>query len=394
LSLDVGLLLEWSRGWIGGVDYVRNLVLAVASLPEEERRGVRLTLVYDPPLDPDLAAELSPHLHAVVSRKEAQRRMLLRRLRWRLERRLGVQADPRLASLARERGLQFVYPFPGRRGGRAAGFRSAAWIPDFQERHMPQFFTPEDLQWRREHFAAVVEGASRVVLSSESAAEDFRRFYPAHAAKAVVMKFAVFPHPQWTERDPLPVQAEFSLPDRFFLVCNQLWQHKNHLRVFEALRRLREAGDSPHVVCTGHLHDYRQLAFLDEVLQTIHRYGIASHVHLLGLVPRAVQVQLMRRCLAVLQPSLFEGWSTVVELAKSLGRPMLLSDLAVHREQHPEGPFFERESAASLAALLAEGWRRLEPGPDLPREAAARTAALERCRTFARQFLELARSGA
>ncbi len=36
---------------------------------------------------------------------------------------------------------------------------------------------------------------------------------------------------------------------------------------------------------------------------------------------------------ALINPSQFEGWSTTVEEAKSLGVKMLLSDLEVHKEQ-------------------------------------------------------------
>jgi glycosyltransferase involved in cell wall biosynthesis len=107
-------------------------------------------------------------------------------------------------------------------------------------------------------------------------------------------------------------------------------------------------------------------------------------------VPRADLVQLARGALAVVQPSQFEGWSTIVELARSLGRPVLLSDLAVHREQLPAGPFFARHSAEALAEALAGLWQRLRPGPDLAAEAVGRRDAEERCRSFARAFVDLA----
>ena len=41
-----------------------------------------------------------------------------------------------------------------------------------------------------------------------------------------------------------------------------------------------------------------------------------------------------------MQPSLFEGWSTVVEDAKCLNKFIFLSDLPVHREQNPANVCF------------------------------------------------------
>ena len=161
------------------------------------------------------------------------------------------------------------------------------------------------------------------------------------------------------------MQAKYHLPDRYFLISNQLWQHKNHLMVFEALALLAARGVRPHVVCTGQPGDFRDKNFLNVVLQRLHESGVAAQVALLGLIPRAEQIQLMRRCVAVLQPSLCEGWSTVVEDARLLGKAVVLSDLDVHREQNPPGAkFFDRTSASSLADTLETAWRDAYPVQD------------------------------
>ena len=61
---------------------------------------------------------------------------------------------------------------------------------------------------------------------------------------------------------------------------------------------------------------------------------------------------------AVLNPSLFEGWSTTVEEARALQVPMVLSDLPVHQEQADGiARFFDRTSASSLADALLQAWQ-------------------------------------
>jgi glycosyltransferase involved in cell wall biosynthesis len=100
----------------------------------------------------------------------------------------------------------------------------------------------------------------------------------------------------------------------------------------------------------------------------------------------------MRRALAIVQPSLFEGWSTVVEDARALGRPCLLSDLAVHREQDPPGArFFDPRSPEALAELLAEVWEKWPAGPDFEEERYAHARALVRLDRVGLRFLEIAR---
>ena len=55
---------------------------------------------------------------------------------------------------------------------------------------------------------------------------------------------------------------------------------------------------------------------------------------------------------AVINPSLFEGWSSTVEECKSVEKNMILSDLDVHKEQYPNATFFERNSVESLKNIL------------------------------------------
>ena len=210
-----------------------------------------------------------------------------------------------------------------------------------------------------------------------------------------MLRFCSVPDEDWFRGDPATVQKQHALPERFLLVSNQFWQHKNHATVFAALGILAQRGIRPHVACTGSLEDYRGKAHVAKLREQIATLGIAEQVSLLGLIPRTEQVQFMRRCVAVVQPSLSEGWSTVVEDARLLGKPVVLSDLAVHREQNPPGArFFTRESAEELAAAIADAWASLTPGPDPVAEEKARTTARDAVQKFGHRFLRFAQGGA
>jgi glycosyltransferase involved in cell wall biosynthesis len=175
------------------------------------------------------------------------------------------------------------------------------------------------------------------------------------------------------------------------VVCNQFWQHKNHLVVLKALELLRRRGVFPSVVCTGELKDYRNPEYTRMIAELIAPFQKDGQIRMLGLVPRRRQIELLRRALAVIQPSLFEGWSTVVEDARVLGRPCLLSDFPVHREQNPPGSrFFTPNSPESLAELMAEEWRHAQPGPDKRTEAEARIRSERRIREVGEVFLQIA----
>lgn len=53
----------------------------------------------------------------------------------------------------------------------------------------------------------------------------------------------------------------------------------------------------------------------------------------MGFIDRGEQLCFMKNALVVIQPSLFEGWSTVVEDAKAMNQNLIVSSLNVHKEQ-------------------------------------------------------------
>ena len=82
---------------------------------------------------------------------------------------------------------------------------------------------------------------------------------------------------------------------------------------------------------------------------------IDANILSLGFIPREDQLELMKNAIAVIQPSKFEGWGTVVEDAKTLGKQIILSDIPVHREQFGEhGFYFKPDDYMSLAEILTD----------------------------------------
>ena len=268
------------------------------------------------------------------------------------------------------------------------------WIPDFQHLHLPGMATPEYVAGVTRRFADVAARADVVLLSSPDARRDFQAVMPEHLGKVHVVPFVSTLAGARADLDPKAVADRYGLPDRFFLVPNQFWQHKDHATVLRALQALRRRRPDLVVVATGHTHDNRTPHYFPSLLGEIATRGVHGTFRMLGLIPRGDLFALYRRCLAVVQPSRFEGWSTSIEEAKSIGKPVVASDLPVHREQVPDGRFFPPGDADALADRLAEGWDDLPVGPDPGPEAEAAARLPDRVDAFARQFIAAATAAA
>jgi glycosyltransferase involved in cell wall biosynthesis len=237
--------------------------------------------------------------------------------------------------------------------GKSFGIPSIAWIPDFQHRQLPELFNSFDY-WKRElGFRAQMSGGMTIMVSSESAKWDCERFYPSVKGAIFVVPFAVMiPEENLTE-DPQEARLRYQLPSNYFYLPNQFWKHKNHETVVEALSLLTDQGKDVVVVTSGQPHDPRHPGLHDRIKGAVRKYHLETNFIFLGVIPYADVLGLMRAAVAVINPSLMEGWSTTVEEAKSLGVPLILSDIPVHREQASMvADFFNPRSPASLAQVL------------------------------------------
>ena len=260
------------------------------------------------------------------------------------------------------------------------------WLADFQHARLPQFFLPQELADRDRIFKEVIQRSHRVLLSSSDAQRDCVRFQADSLPKTRVHPFpSGFAFQDLDTPQSGAVVGKYHLPAKFILVANQFWAHKNHLTIIEAARLLVEQGNPVPFVLTGLPSDYRDPSnsLVSKVLQAIAMAGIREWVIPLAQVPYADLIALLRHAALVVQPSSFEGWSTTVQDAKALGRPVACSAISVHREQAPQAVgFFGPTEPRELAQVIQRAWPTLEAGPNLDRE----TEALANEQNFARDY--------
>ena len=371
MRLTIGLRYSRKETWIGGVYYVQNLVRAFGLLPEAERPRLIAIGVDKPALEVLKAATGYERLER-LSRTRIQPAPPRRGL-WPFGRPRDPDEEIDLILMGSPPGMEF---------------RGVPWVPDFQEHRFPEHFPQEELAGRLERNAAWFAAHRHVMVSSEDVARDLRRHYGPHGNRIHVVRFASFPPAEGIANDLEALRDRYGLPQRYFLCANQFWRHKNHGLV---LRALAEAGPSaPPVVFTGLEEDYRDPEHGPSVRRLADELGLGERSRFLGFIPRSDQLGLMAAAAAVIQPSLCEGWSTSIEDAKSLGRWVMASDIAVHREQlDRNADFFAGDDPAALARLM-ERYAAADPPTAALDYGAARLRfaqdLMAMCREVARDF--------
>ena len=264
-----------------------------------------------------------------------------------------------------------------------------AWIPDFQHRGLPEMFSPLYRLKRNFGQGLQIRAGRTVMLSSDDARRTCEQIYPRARGQAHTVRFAILPQIPPSIIEAQKIASSHGLKKSFFYMPNQFWRHKNHLLVIEALAILRDRGCRIVVAASGQQIDPIAPGHFDVVHKKVIDLGLEENFRILGLIPREHIPMLMRACEALLNPSLFEGWSTTVEEARLLGTPMLLSDLPVHREQMgADALYFDRISPHNLADCLQSfaAWDEQQREASLVK---AQGQAVERARAFAECFVRV-----
>jgi len=275
-------------------------------------------------------------------------------------------------------------------------FRVISWFPDFQFLHLPKFFPGLDVNKEMRRLRALFSKADVIILSSYSALEDFKSIAPENCiARARVLQFVSQPNTKLNVVDESEtkelIERKYGFKGRYFYLPNQFWIHKNHWVVFKAVAELKSRGTGIVVICTGNLHDYRRSGtdYVDGLTEFIGNESLEHNIRILGLVPYEDVLFFMRNCLAVINPSRFEGWSSTVEEARSIGKRVVLSRIPVHLEQNPiEAEYFNPDDVSGLCAILENWWK----APEVPDPGAKNRAELslrERTIRYGERYIEL-----
>ena len=379
--MRIGLWDRSTSGWHTGSEYTRTLGMSLKLALDDPTAQLVLIASHDGQRNTEGRGIEVPIVTPPVIREWLN---LEQRIRKRIPALLPLAGDVRLRQWriwAQENRLDAVLLFDPPAWWEPIGPGVCSWIPDLQHVHFPHYFEEWERTSREAHYRRITRVADTVLLSSRTMLAEFSRYAPESAHKGRIFRFPsrfVFGK-QCSPSDSGEVLRRYGIRSDFFLVVNQFWRHKNHGLVLDALRVLREQENCPQVVMIGQPTDSRDPSgqYLSRLLGRMAELGLEGQVKILGFVPAEHRDALLHACKALVQPSECEGWNSSVVDAKALGRPVIASDIPVHREQVPSAfGLFGVDDSEGLAMILRAAAADLPPGPDPETEASSLERAM------------------
>jgi glycosyltransferase involved in cell wall biosynthesis len=384
--IKIGIIIPALEGWMGGINYAKNLLYAVSSLPDKK---IEFVLFFGKKSDEKLINSFKG-LGEIVRTSILDKSNLKGLLNYFLWRFFG--SSFLMAKELEKKNIDVVSH--SRFFLKNSRFKKINWIPDFQHLKMPKMFSLLENKYRDFLFKSYAKTSDFIILSSEDSKKYYKKEFPKYLNKVKVIRFVSQPDKRvYKLEDIRKIKKKYGFSGIFFYLPNQIWRHKNHILVLKALRLLKEEGKNIFVLCSGNNKDYRNKKYFKEILGYVKRYNLENNIKFLGVIDYIEVLALMRHCVSVINPSLFEGWSSTVEEAKSIGKNLILSDLAVHKEQNPPSSiYFNPNDARDLANKLWEKWTENKSGPDFELEKNAKENIQFRTRKFGEKYQETVKS--
>lgn len=230
------------------------------------------------------------------------------------------------------------------------------WLGDLQNRVTPEYFDTINLSKRLKYQDSILLGSENVVVTSCTMFKEVKQFYKDtlvnSEGRIYIAPFASFLD-TYNVRNTCS-ESTLSLKNPYFYLPNQFWAHKNHIVVIEAFEILKSEGKlNFDLVLTGKEYDFRNPEYTARLKSRIAEYNLTNNFIFLGFVDRTVQIEVFQKAIAIIQPSFYEGWGTVVEDSKALNKKVIASNIPIHIEQlKNQAAFFNPTDSKFLAKIL------------------------------------------
>jgi glycosyltransferase involved in cell wall biosynthesis len=244
---------------------------------------------------------------------------------------------------------------------------------DLLHRHLPQLLSPEILAAREVAHRTLCDQAVMVVAMSRWGKRDLIEQYDLPEDKVQIIPWApvIEAYRQPSLHDIAQTRARLGLPEVFALYPAKAWPHKNHLRLLEALRILREQhGLVIPAVFTG-TQNGLEVPLREEAA----RLGIAEQILFTGFVDPVQLRSLYRLARLLVFPSLFEGWGMPILEAFAAELPVTSSNVTCLPDLTAGAALlFDPSDPAAIAAAIGDLWTDGSKRDELVRRGSARAA--------------------
>jgi hypothetical protein len=233
--------------------------------------------------------------------------------------------------------------------------KSIFWIPDLQHLEIKKNFSYFYRILREINFKLAIKNCSIILFSSRTSFKSFKKYYNWKKKKFFINKFSILTNYKINKKIIKIIKIKYAIGDFYFYIGNQYWKHKNFELLIDSLKYLRDnlGNNKIKLVSSGSAFGKKGCTYFKKIINLVKDNKLENNFLYIGIIPSEEVNTLIAGSLAVINPSLYEGWNATVEQAKSLNKKIILSDIPVHREQKDSNTYLiNSNNYISLSKIL------------------------------------------
>ena len=335
----IGINFDFNLRWYGGINYLINIINSFNYIEKSEQ--------------PDIIIFTYGKIEAI------EKLITYNKISWVKLRPIPTPFRFLISAITRKNYFfnkkmnqcDYIFPFNNFPFKPDVKTKLISWIPDFQHKIYKHNFSFINLILREYRFKLINKNSNLLILSSNDALKDYKKFYDKRVKKIAIIPFVSVIEEDYKNEEIL---KKYDLnQNKYFVVSNQFHLHKNFEIVINSFEKFYCTNKDFKLVITGSAGKNNK--YYSNIIDLVNVKKSKTNIIFTGFLKKSDVLSLIYFSKYLIQPSKFEGWNTAIEDCKSMGVPVIASNLSVHKEQlGVRGNYFDLDDNNSLFKILNE----------------------------------------
>ena len=340
-KINLAIIFPSINDWLGGLNYFINLITALKLIQKKNFNFKIFSSIENKKILKDLVPEKK--VVYTNSLKKFSLNYIFRKVLEKI-----FKNDIYLEKIFMKYGINIIShdkPFKN--------IKSICWIPDLQHKILKKNFNEKEIVHRDKIFENYLKNGTKVITSSKVAKNHLIKSYKyLNIEKINVLNFVPLIRTSKIKKFSV-IKKKYNLPLNYFFCPNQFWVHKNHKLIINAVNHIKNKKINFKIIFSGSRRDYRNHSHILSIMTKIKKNNLSNYFIFLDKITYEDVISIMYYSNAIINPSVFEGWSTTVEEGKLLKKIILLSKIDTHLEQMPKyANYFDVKDHKKLSQYL------------------------------------------
>lgn len=217
------------------------------------------------------------------------------------------------------------------------------------EKQFPEVSGDGRYRYREKHFSSICKYSKGILVDSNYGKKQLAESYSVISDKIFVLPYIA---PEHILKQGSSFDLKYKLPPKYIFYPAQFWQHKNHIRLIQAINLIKKDIPDIQLVLVGSKKNAYQ-----DVAGLVEKLSLKQNVHFMGYIPDEDLSEFYKRARALIMPTFFGPTNIPPLEAFAIGCPVGISNAYGMPDQVGDaGLTFDPKSVTEITNVIKRLW--------------------------------------